>query len=84
MSAYLHALGIIKTYVGDQSEIVIEAGKTVRETLRALNIPPEVVALVVVNDVPQSKEYRVQEGDVIKVVAVVGGGCQRMEERISE
>lgn len=74
MSAYLHALGIIKSYIGGKTPIEIEAGGTVRETLRALNIPPEIVALVVVNDVPQSKEYRVQEGDVVKVIAVVGGG----------
>ncbi|MCX7837881.1 MAG: MoaD/ThiS family protein [Anaerolineae bacterium] len=74
MSAHLHALGIIKSYIGGKTEIEVEAGNTVRETLRALNIPSEVVALVVVNDVPQSKEYRVQEGDVVKLIAVVGGG----------
>lgn len=74
MPAYLHALGIIKSYISGNAPIEIEAGSTVRETLRALNIPPEIVALVVVNDVPQSKEYRVQEGDVVKVIAVVGGG----------
>jgi sulfur carrier protein ThiS len=74
MSAKLQALGIIKSYIGGKSGIVIEAGNTVRETLRALNIPSEVVALVLVNDAPQSKEYRVQDGDVVKLIAVVGGG----------
>lgn len=74
MSATLHALGIIKSYTGGKNEIAVEAGNTVRETMRALNIPPEVVALVLVNDAPQSKEYRVQDDDVIKLIAVVGGG----------
>jgi molybdopterin converting factor small subunit len=33
-----------------------------------------VVALVVVNEVQQSKDYVIQEGDVIRVLAVIGGG----------
>ncbi len=74
MTARIHALGILKAYLGGKSETVVDAGNTVRETLRALNIPSEVVALVVVNEVPQSKEYCVQDGDVIKLLAVVGGG----------
>ncbi|MBM3130638.1 MAG: MoaD/ThiS family protein [Chloroflexi bacterium] len=74
MSAKLHALGIIKSYIGGKSEIVVDAGNTIRETMRALNIPSEIVALVLVNDAPQAKEYRVQAGDVIKLIAVVGGG----------
>ncbi len=73
MSATLQALGILKSYVGN-NQVNVDAGITVREMLRALNIPSDVVALVVVNDVPQSKEYRVQDGDVIKLLAVVGGG----------
>lgn len=74
MPAHLYPLGIIKSYIGGKTEIEIEAAQTVRETLRALNIPSDIVALVVVNDVPQSKDYCVQEGDVIKLIAVVGGG----------
>lgn len=45
-----------------------------RETLSALNIPPEVIALVVVNEQQQSKDYVIQEGDVVRVLAVIGGG----------
>jgi sulfur carrier protein ThiS len=52
----------------------VEAGRTVRETLAALGIVPEVVALVVVNEEQQSKDYVIQEGDVIRVLAVIGGG----------
>jgi len=46
----------------------------VRATLAALGIVPEVVALVVVNEQQQSKDYVIQEGDVIRVLAVIGGG----------
>jgi sulfur carrier protein ThiS len=74
MSAQIKALGIIKSYLGGKNEIVVDAGNTVRETMCALNIPPDVVALVLVNDAQQSKDYRVRDGDVVKLLAVVGGG----------
>jgi len=60
--------------VGGQAEVQVEAGRTVRETLAALGIVPEVVALVVVNEEQKSKDYMIQEGDVIRVLAVIGGG----------
>ena len=74
MSAQIKALGIIKSYLGGKNEIIVDAGNTVRETMCAHNIPPDVVALVLVNDTQQSKDYRVQDGDVVKLLAVVGGG----------
>jgi len=40
----------------------------------ALGMPPEIVVLVLVNDVQQSKDYCLQDGDVVKLAAVVGGG----------
>jgi sulfur carrier protein ThiS len=60
--------------VGGLAEVQVEAGRTVRETLAALGIVPEVVALVVVNEEQRSKDYVIQEGDVIRVLAVIGGG----------
>ena len=60
--------------VGGQSEIQVEIGRTVRETLSALGIVPEVVALVMVNEEQRSKDYVIQEGDIIRVLAVIGGG----------
>jgi sulfur carrier protein ThiS len=59
---------------GGKAEIQVESGRTVRETLASLGIVPEVVALVVVNEEQQSKDYVIQEGDVIRVLAVIGGG----------
>ncbi|MBI5651493.1 MAG: MoaD/ThiS family protein [Chloroflexi bacterium] len=74
MPAQIKLLGILKSYVGGQSQVEVDAGNTVRETLCARNIPSDLVALVMVNDQPQAKEYRVQDGDVITLIAVVGGG----------
>ena len=48
MSATLRPSGALKAYIGGKDEISVEAGRTVREMLSALNIPPEVIALVVV------------------------------------
>jgi sulfur carrier protein ThiS len=59
---------------GGKAEIQVESGRTVRETLASLGIVPEVVALVVVNEEQQSKDHVIQEGDVIRVLAVIGGG----------
>jgi sulfur carrier protein ThiS len=60
--------------VGGQAEIQVESGRTVRETLSSIGIVPEVVALVVVNEEQRTKDYIIQEGDIIRVLAVIGGG----------
>ena len=54
--------------------MTVEAGRTVREALAALGIPSEVVAGVLRHDVLISKDDRVQEGDILKLIAVIGGG----------
>ena len=74
MPAEIKAVGIIKSYIGNKSSVVVNPGNTIRETLKALNIPSEIVALVLVNDAQQSKDYVVQEGDTIKLLALMGGG----------
>jgi len=74
MPATLRPSGSLRDLVGGQAEVQVEAGRTVRETLAALGIVPEVVALVVVNEEQKSKDYMIQEGDVIRVLAVIGGG----------
>ena len=74
MPATLRPSGALKSYIGGKSEIAVETGRTVRETLSALNIPPEVVALVMVNEAQKTKDYVLLEGDVVRVLAVIGGG----------
>jgi sulfur carrier protein ThiS len=74
MSATLRPLGMLKDYIGGQPEATVEAGRSIRETMLALGIPPELAALVLVNDEQQDKGYVLQEGDVLKLMAVIGGG----------
>jgi sulfur carrier protein ThiS len=74
MTAQIRPLGALKNYIGGRSEVTVEVGRTVRETIAALNIPPEIVALVLVNDAQQAKDYVLQAGDVVKLLAVIGGG----------
>jgi sulfur carrier protein ThiS len=60
--------------VTNQSEITVEAGHTLPETLAALQIQPEVVAGVVVNSVLQSKAYTLQDEDDVKLFTIMSGG----------
>jgi sulfur carrier protein ThiS len=74
MSAQIKPLGTLKSYISGKTEIVVTAGQTVREAMQTLGIPPEIVALVMVNGTQQSKDYRLQDGDVVELLAVIGGG----------
>jgi sulfur carrier protein ThiS len=75
MTAILKPFGILKEYIQGASMVSVPSNITVREAITTLNIPPEIVALVVVNGAQQSKDYLIQEGDEIKLLAVVGGGA---------
>lgn len=74
MPAILLPLGHLKSLVNGQSELEVESGRSVRETLQKAGIRPELVALVLVNDEQRDKDYLLQEGDVVKIMAVIGGG----------
>jgi sulfur carrier protein ThiS len=65
---------MLKSYIGGQKEASVESGFSVRESLAALGINPELVAGVFVNDEQQSKDYILKDGDIVKVLAVIGGG----------
>jgi sulfur carrier protein ThiS len=74
MPAKIRPVGSLKTYTAGLAEVTVEAGRTVRETMAALGIPSEVVAGVLLNDVLLSKDYCVKDGDILKLIAVIGGG----------
>ena len=57
-----------------RNRVDVDAGRTVRETLTAIGIKPELIALVVVNGEHKTKDYIIQEGDLVKTLAVIGGG----------
>lgn len=75
MAATIRPVGFLKTYINNLDETSVEAGRSVRLTLAALGIPSEVVALVIVNEEQQDKDYVLQDGDVVRLLAVIGGGA---------
>jgi sulfur carrier protein ThiS len=74
MTAIIRPLGMLKTYIGDLKEISVEAGHSVRQTLYLIGINPDLVAGVFVNEEQQTKDYILQDGDIVKLLAVIGGG----------
>lgn len=74
MSATIRPLGMLKTYLGELKETSVEAGVSVREAMLAIGINPDLVAGVFVNEEQQTKDYILQDGDMVKLLAVIGGG----------
>jgi sulfur carrier protein ThiS len=74
MSATIRPLGMLKDYIGVLKETTVEAGLSVRETLGVIGINPDLVAGVFVNGEQQNKDYVLQDGDIVKLLAVIGGG----------
>jgi sulfur carrier protein ThiS len=74
MSVFIRPNEFLRAYIGGKSEIEVAAGPTVRETLAALGIPAELVAVVVVNDDQLDKDYILRDGDRVRLLAVIGGG----------
>jgi sulfur carrier protein ThiS len=74
MSVHIRLMGQLKSYLNNQSEITVEAGLTVRETLVALKIQSDLVTGVFVNGDLQSKDYILQEEDDVKLIAIMSGG----------
>jgi hypothetical protein len=57
MSALVKPVRMLKSYIGGQALVSVEASRTVREVVTTPSTPPEIVALVPVNDAQQSKDY---------------------------
>ena len=75
MSVTLRPIGHLKSLVNDQVDISVPSGISVREALALIKIPSELVALVVVNGVHTTDKGTIlNDGDVVKLMAVIGGG----------
>jgi sulfur carrier protein ThiS len=74
MPATLRLGASLRILIGGKDEFTVEPGCSVRETLVSLGIKPELVAMVSVNEEMQTKDYVIQEGDAVRLLAVVGGG----------
>ena len=73
-TAELHPKGILKNYTEGQNKIVVESGFPLRKVLLDSGIPPELVAMAFVNEIPKDKDELIIEGEIIDLVAVIGGG----------
>ena len=74
MSAVLRLSGPLRDYNGGKAELQVEPGRTVREVVSSLGIVPETIAVVVVNEEQGTKDYVFRDGDVVLVLAIIGGG----------
>jgi sulfur carrier protein ThiS len=74
MTATIRIGASLKNLLGSKDEFTVEPGHNVREIIVSLGINPELVAMVSVNGEMQAKDYIVQEGDIVRLLAVIGGG----------
>jgi len=54
--------------------VSFEPGLTVAEMIEAAGIPPDLVALAMVEGERVPKDYRPRDGQTVKLMAVIGGG----------
>ncbi|MBS1238910.1 MAG: Mut7-C ubiquitin [Deltaproteobacteria bacterium] len=80
MNATLRPIGLLKPYcqglLDDQGRIELadRDGQTLERVCREIGLPEGLISLFIVNGHPQSGSYRLQPGDDVKCVAVIGGG----------
>ena len=81
MNATLEPVGLLKRYCRDaltpDNRIILaedKLGQRLDYVCREAGLPPEMISLYIVNGQVQSRDYRLQSGDRIKCVAIVGGG----------
>lgn len=74
MTAIIQTSSGLKSYLEGKDEFEVEAGRSVLDTLIGLNIKPELIALVIVAGEQKTKDYVIQENDLVKVMAIIGGG----------
>ncbi len=80
MSVILRPVGLLKPYCRDllddqdRIELAHREGQTLDRVCREIGLPEGLVSLFIVNGHPQSGAYRLQPGDDVKCVALIGGG----------
>lgn len=75
MSVILMPVGGLKEYADGQERVEMAAGPTVAVMLKDAGIEPALVAAVLGDDDEMvSLDYRPRDGEVLKLIAVMGGG----------
>jgi len=70
----IRLVGLLKKYGPEQASVTLEAGQTVGDVIRELGLDPDLVAIVMVNGRQKSKSDRLEPGDELKLLPMVGGG----------
>jgi len=73
-------VGMLKRYLSET--VTANSGQTVHQLLDDLGIPPDLVAVVMVNGRQEPKSYLLQEGDQVKLVPLMGGGQTVRKEKM--
>ena len=73
-SVEVRLVGLLKKYGPEQASVGIEPGQTVADVVRELGVDPDLVAIVMVNGRQKSKSDRLEPGDELKLLPMVGGG----------
>jgi len=68
-------VGLLRNYVKSPPPLVLPCARaTIEALLQQLAIPSELVAIALVNGLQQPKSYLLAEGDVVKLMPLMGGG----------
>ncbi|MDH4208948.1 MAG: MoaD/ThiS family protein [Anaerolineae bacterium] len=70
----LRLVGLLQKYGPEKASIHMEPGQTVSDAVLSLGVNPDLVAIVMVNGRQRSKTYRLEPGDKVKLLPMVGGG----------
>ena len=74
MTAVIKFPSALKEFSGGKSEFIVESGRRIKDIIRDIGFDPTIIALVIVNGVQESKEYIVKDDDIVKALAIIGGG----------
>ena len=79
MTATLRPMGALRTLTpndgpGERTTITVQHGQSLESACREAGVRWDLVALFVVNGRQESGSYVLQDGEDIKLVALVGGG----------
>jgi molybdopterin converting factor small subunit len=76
MTVRVEVVGALAKYVaaGYRLEGDYLVGSSIRSLVEGLGIPIDLVAIVMVNGAMRDMAYVIGEGDVVKLLPIVGGG----------
>ena len=80
MSVTFISIGSLKHFCSSvnngKDRLVVEAreGRSLKEVCQEIGLPLNLISVYVVNGKAESKDYVLQHGDEIKLIAAMGGG----------